>query len=854
MTDTNAFQQLDLNRSDGRSSERRVAQELDSDLAIQTKRQIRELVIEITELARQDWLPYEFYRRVLVKICDAMSANGAAVWARPRKQADRWYLLADHRLEERLADLHPSFSGSPLLDENFKLEGNTDHRGSPTTKRSSVEEIEKALDRINASVASVLQTDSEPPEDLASESQHSTDCEDAFELPTDSSDPFYAHSEFRPTPDHRKILDAVASEQQPILVPPSNTRLEHERPSNPIDDCLILIPIPFESLAAELWLEIVQPPSGGPATQRGFLRFAAQMADVIADFLKSHRLRELESKESQLMACQELVADLANASSRKFGIQLLVDRLADMFPCRQIVLMRRSAIRSAWKIEAINGHDAIDASADGSLSIVEFSRAIGNSSIAVKDGQWFSQREPTAANESNVPDIDTLATDAAVDFDVARIDASNTMHHREVEELLEIFQADSVCWHPLAMQSAQGDRVALISIHDAAAEIHKLSHPLQATAKIGLNILHPNWWSRANSQVHRIVRPLTWRRPVQAFLLGCVASIVLAFPVPVRLRTMGILYPADSQRVFAPTDATVADVYVAHGEAVKAGKPLLRLEDRNLTARLAETVARQSLELQQLREVSSRLIRGAELSSSELDQLEAQQETLRATLLIREEQLQRLRGEESALTLRADRDGIVNCWDAQRSLANLPVRRGTELLKVNAKDSNWILETKIPECDVQAFQRKRIGARPRSENQVVSHNDALNASPAIEKKQDSSGRFTASYGSTLGQTLQDEQLIASVYMVANPQREIKGRLVAIDGMLAAAGQDWLAKDPVDSNSQYLSVWFAVPKEHLELPIEGSAANVKIDIGRAPLGWALTRDFITSAIVKLRMWF
>ena len=56
-------------------------QPLDPKLVEQTKQQIRSLVSEIHDLAKEDVSPQEFYGEFLRRVVDALAAVGGAVWA-----------------------------------------------------------------------------------------------------------------------------------------------------------------------------------------------------------------------------------------------------------------------------------------------------------------------------------------------------------------------------------------------------------------------------------------------------------------------------------------------------------------------------------------------------------------------------------------------------------------------------------------------------------------------------------------------------------------------------------------------------------------------------------------------------
>src|SRR5690606_22568219 len=89
----------------------------------------------------------------------------------------------------------------------------------------------------------------------------------------------------RATEAHDRILRCIAAEGRPVLVPPAGVALEVDRPGNPVADSLIVVPIRVQDRVDYL-LQVVQRPTGGPAAQRGYLRFVAEMADLMSDYLR----------------------------------------------------------------------------------------------------------------------------------------------------------------------------------------------------------------------------------------------------------------------------------------------------------------------------------------------------------------------------------------------------------------------------------------------------------------------------------------------------------------------------------------------------------------------------------------
>lgn len=66
---------------------------------------------------------------------------------------------------------------------------------------------------------------------------------------------------------------------------------------NPTQHLLVLAPLMLEGETQAI-VEVFQRPGGGPTTQRGYLRFMVQMADLASDFLKTQNLKQLRDRQA----------------------------------------------------------------------------------------------------------------------------------------------------------------------------------------------------------------------------------------------------------------------------------------------------------------------------------------------------------------------------------------------------------------------------------------------------------------------------------------------------------------------------------------------------------------------------
>ena len=105
-----------------------------------------------------------------------------------------------------------------------------------------------------------------------------------------------------PTPSlaaHQCLLREVVAEAVPVVVPATPSAVEPDVPANPMEYPAAVVPIAMLSTfegafeATQYIIEVFLEPVGGVSTQRGYLRFLAQIADLAGEFLRADQLREL---------------------------------------------------------------------------------------------------------------------------------------------------------------------------------------------------------------------------------------------------------------------------------------------------------------------------------------------------------------------------------------------------------------------------------------------------------------------------------------------------------------------------------------------------------------------------------
>jgi hypothetical protein len=90
-----------------------------------------------------------------------------------------------------------------------------------------------------------------------------------------------------------------------------------------------------------------------------------------------------------------------------------------------------------------------------------------------------------------------------------------------------------------------------------------------------------------------------------------------------------------------------------------------------------------------------------------------------------QEQLAVLRSIERSLSIRADRDGVVDAWQIDDRLKSRPVRRGDGLMRVVAAESNWLVEARVPQNRIIHVTKQASSDSPFARASLDSSPDAV---------------------------------------------------------------------------------------------------------------------------------
>lgn len=168
--------------------------------------------------------------------------------------------------------------------------------------------------------------------------------------------------------------------------------------------------------------------------------------------------------------------------------------------------------------------------------------------------------------------------------------------------------------------------------------------------EIGIFFIWPVWWEA--KMVYRLRQHITlnWRTALAAGSVLLV-SCWLILPLPHRMTFDGVLVPESKQVVYAPEEGRIKEVFVARGDAVERGAPLVQLTSRYILKDLA-----QLLYDKKLLEAEVLALSQEESSKQFIAEKEAALQRVGA-------QIAELEARKKRLLLAAETAGVVSIWD-----------------------------------------------------------------------------------------------------------------------------------------------------------------------------------------------
>ncbi len=451
---------------------------------------------------------------------------------------------------------------------------------------------------------------------------------------------------------------AAAASRRGCILLPGAAPPEDSDAINPTTDTLLLAPVVVDGAAVAV-LELALRADAPPDARDGTLRVLETLAESAAAFHREMLRRSSAVEVAALRRVDEWLAVLYRAhdlSSAAYAFanegrrQLDCDRLS-------VVITERGRIAAT----AVSGADTIDRT---SPQVQALKRAARQPSAEHALAEY---RAVSPAHDVRFIPLDAEHESAATANLRCLLVAENftAPFAAHFEALLEplLRHAPSALAAAAARQSA------------AVAERSVFGRVRRSLGRIG-------------------------RRPLLLAMIAATAVAPLLIPADLTIEARGQWQPRDRRDLYAPLDAVVQEVRVAHGDAVAPGDVLVVLRSPELEVELSRVLGEIETarsRLSALRSLRTSAAGPTSSAAARQQELTAEEEQLKQTLASREAELALLRARQAELQVRAPIAGRALTWNAEQQLVGRPVARGQRLLHTAAVAGPWVVELDVPQ-------------------------------------------------------------------------------------------------------------------------------------------------------------
>jgi hypothetical protein len=484
---------------------------------------------------------------------------------------------------------------------------------------------------------------------------------------------------------HSLLLNKLLQQGDPTLVSPNSGSDDPAEAGNPTEHLLVFGPLKIDNETVGL-VEILQRPNSGPATQRGYLRFVTQMADLAGEFLTNQRIRSFGEQQAMWQQLEQFIRSVHQGLDPRQTIYTIANE------GRRLIDADRLSVATGTgrhcRVEAVSGLDSIERRAEQVKNLSRLAATV------IRAGQplWFD------GDDTELPPQIEKRLHEYVDKSHCKMLAIIPLNESHVDPALENSQPEAV--KPIGaliieqlkdsrISTALQQRAEIVATHSETALTNALDHH-------GI-FLMPVW--KMLGKITSAFRGGKLAKTVT--ILACLTGLItfLAFfPYPFGLGAKGSLVPEVQHEVFAQVDGVLQDVFVSDTDKtfVRKGQPLalmtnndLMVEIENLRGRIHE--AREKLNTNQIIQSQKRLEQvDRQMIAGEINSAMQTITSLTNELGLKED-------EAKLLQVVSPADGRVVNWQVRQNLLRRPVLRGQNLMTIIDPDTQWQVELELPE-------------------------------------------------------------------------------------------------------------------------------------------------------------
>lgn len=517
---------------------------------------------------------------------------------------------------------------------------------------------------------------------------------------------------------HQALLGGIARDQKPVRLKPGEVTPAGKNPLN-----MELFCVPFTADAGDHFvIEVFSPavPADANSPKKGRLARLNQLCEFFRDYVQSQELR-LKAEQADVETGLRLFLSRLNAVSTSQELAVVaVNEGRQVIGCERVSLGWMAGRNP--RILSVSGHDTIDPRSNVLRALSNLTRAATESGrilqlsfLDTEGAANTATQLPSAELNRQAPVAKTPESDESVrvayQSAVESYSAADRPRHLLVIPLRDANEPGKGQGALIVEQfQVEGLASAAVSRATFVADQVRLSlRRLELLESVPLL----SWWSRPSRGA--------WSRRIRRTVLVALAIAVVTglalLPMELRLPADGELLAETRHAVFAPDGGIVREVHVDHGSRVRAGDPLVTIDNLELSAQLRELTGQLVQSRDRQRSLEARRS-GTRLTEREQIELQSGLVELATSVEHTERQIKMLQERLDRLKIVAPADGVISSWNVKQTLLHRTVLPGNALLQEIEPTGTWMIELRIPE-DRVGYVTRYLSEMPTGESLAI---------------------------------------------------------------------------------------------------------------------------------------
>src|SRR3954471_9873333 len=374
------------------------------------------------------------------------------------------------------------------------------------------------------------------------------------------------------TPPHDALLGCMIQASQAQIIPPGAVIEGVPQAFNPTNLALIIAPLIVDKQVVGL-LEVLMDPMRRAAQQKSTLRFVGDLCDLAGTYLKNRQMRQMMSQQRLWNQLEGFTHQIHSSLDLKEAAYAVANDGKRLIACDRLSVAMKIGGRVA--VQAVSGQEVVEQRANLIRELTKVCK------VAIRSGEDIVY---TGNTEGFAPDIRD-ALEFYVDESGSKSLIVTLLYKPETEQNKDRVPFGCLVAEQIGDELAPTDmhaRTEVVSRHASTALWNAQEHDKIFLMPL-LKLIGSPW---------RFFRGRTLAKIVAVLLAILTLFLILAFvPWQLTIEGRGSLLPEERRITYAPLPGTVAEIFFDHGDYVRKGDLIARLESKELEKELKKLTA-----------------------------------------------------------------------------------------------------------------------------------------------------------------------------------------------------------------------------------------------------------------------